>query len=354
MITFPEKLSSMVPYDPSEDEYQIKLDANESFYDMPSELREAISDAVQFTAFNRYPDPAAKLLRKLAARAFGVHMDCIVCGNGSDELLSLITNTFIPKGGKVMVVMPDFSMYQFYAEVSEFEVVCAQKDERFEITAEELIAKAKEYNPSLLVFSNPCNPGGQGFMRDQIVQICTALSDTLVVVDEAYMDFWDQSILDICTGFDNVLVLKTLSKAYGCAAIRMGFAIGNTELTAQLNKTRSPYNINSLTQAAACVVLEHMDTVSAFTAQIIANKQQLEQALEQLGAQYGHLTVVPTHTNFAVVKSDKCNEIFEALKEKSIIIRNFAKFGFLRITTGSEAENAVLLEELEAILKGGL
>ena len=122
MITLPEKLSSMVPYDPSEDEYQIKLDANESFYDMPDELREAIGDAIHFTAFNRYPDPAAKVLRKMAGRAFGVHMDCIVCGNGSDELLSLITNTFIPKGGKVMVIMPDFSMYQFYAEVSEFEV----------------------------------------------------------------------------------------------------------------------------------------------------------------------------------------------------------------------------------------
>lgn len=354
MITLPEKLSSMVPYDPSEDEYQIKLDANESFYDMPDELREAIGDAIQFTAFNRYPDPAAKVLRKMAGRAFGVHMDCIVCGNGSDELLSLITNTFIPKGGKVMVIMPDFSMYQFYAEVSEFEVAKVMKDENFAITADELIAQAKEIKPSLLMFSNPCNPGGQGFTREEIVRICTALSDTLVVVDEAYMDFWDQSILDVCTGFDNVLVLKTLSKAFGCAAIRMGFAIGNTELVGQLNKTRSPYNINTLTQSAACVVLENLDTIKARTAQIIANKQQLEQAIQTLAEQYGHMTVVPTHTNFAVVKSDKCTEIFEALKEKSIIIRNFAKFGFLRITTGSESENAVLLEELEEILKGGL
>ncbi|MGN1030820.1 MAG: pyridoxal phosphate-dependent aminotransferase, partial [Butyricicoccaceae bacterium] len=286
MITLPEKLSTMVPYDPIQDEYQIRLDANESFYDMPEELREAIADAIHFTQFNRYPDPSAKLPRKMAGRVFGIHPDCMVCGAGLDEILSLMTNTFVPRGGKVMVLAPDFSMYQFYAEVCELEVVKVQKDENFSIRADELIEQAKQHKPNMLVFSNPCNPGGQGFCREDVVRICTALQDVLVVVDEAYMDFWDQSILDICTGFDNVLVLKTLSKAYGCAAIRMGFAIGNTELVGQLNKTRSPYNINTLTQTIACLVLQDAERIRQRTAQIVANKEQLERDLQVLAERY--------------------------------------------------------------------
>ena len=275
MITLPEKLASMTPYDPCEDVYQIKLDANESYFSLPEELRDAIAASIDTIDFNRYPDPTVADVRRLAGREFRIAPGNIVVGNGSDELISLIMNTFAPRGGKVMVLSPDFSMYQFYAEVAELEVVNMLKAEK----------------PDILIFSNPCNPGGQGFDHGEAVRICMALEDTLVVVDEAYMDFWDQSILDCSTALENVLVMKTLSKAFGCAAMRCGFIIGYKDLIDQLNKTRSPYNINTMTQLAACIVLEDTSWQKEQCKQLIARKEELEAACQKLAEKYGDYRV---------------------------------------------------------------
>lgn len=354
MITLPEKLSEMTPYDPSENIYRIKLDANESFFELPLELKDEISTGIMSVDFNRYPDPAVTAVRTLAGREFGVPAQNMVVGNGSDELLMLIMNTFVSKGGKVMVAMPDFSMYQFYAEVAELNVVCALKDDELQLDYEELIARAQEEKPQVLIFSNPCNPSGQGYTHAEILKICNALTDTLVVVDEAYMDFWDQSILDCSCMFENVLVLKTLSKAFGCAAIRMGFAIGDTMLIEQLNKTRSPYNINSLSQMAAVCLLEDTTWAKEQTAEIIERKNGLESAMEELAEKYGAFRVQATHTNFVALRTEKCTRLYEALLDRGICIRCFAKYNLLRITTGDDMENSVLIEELENILQEGV
>lgn len=354
MITLPEKLSEMTPYDPSENIYRIKLDANESFFELPLELKDEISTGIMSVDFNRYPDPAVTAVRTLAGREFGVPAQNMVVGNGSDELLMLIMNTFVSKGGKVMVAMPDFSMYQFYAEVAELNVVCALKDDELQLDYEELIARAKEEKPQVLIFSNPCNPSGQGYTHAEILKICNALTDTLVVVDEAYMDFWDQSILDCSCMFENVLVLKTLSKAFGCAAIRMGFAIGDTMLIEQLNKTRSPYNINSLSQMAAVCLLEDTTWAKEQTAEIVERKNELESAMEELAEKYGVFRVQATHTNFVALRTEKCKELYEALLDRGICIRCFVKYNLLRITTGDDMENSVLVEELENILQEGV
>ena len=344
----------MTPYDPSENIYRIKLDANESFFELPLELKDEISTGIMPVDFNRYPDPGVSAVRMLAGREYGVAAQNIMVGNGSDEILSLIMNTFVPRGGKVMVALPDFSMYQFYAEVAELTVVSALKDDEFELDYQELIDRANQEKPAVLIFSNPCNPGGKGYTHAEILKICNELEDTLVVVDEAYMDFWDQSILDVSCMFENVLVLKTLSKAYGCAAIRMGFAIGDKVLIDQLNKTRSPYNINALTQMAAICLLEDTAWAKEQTAQIIERKNELEEAMRELEEKYGVFRVQPTHTTFVVLRTEKCTELFEALKERSICVRCFAKYQMLRITTGDDMENSVLVEELEDILKEGV
>lgn len=352
MITLPEKLSSMTPYEPGENRYPIRLDANESYMDLPVELKTAIADSMMMVDFNRYPDPSVEVVRHLAAREFRVAPGNIVVGNGSDELISLIMNTFVSRGGKVMVLAPDFSMYQFYAEVAELNVVIMLKDDEFALTADEVIARAKEEQPQVLIFSNPCNPGGQGFTHAEAVRICDALEDTLVVVDEAYMDFWDQSILDVSTALENVLVMKTLSKAYGCAAMRVGFVVAYADLIDQLNKTRSPYNVGSLPQTAAMILLEDTEWAHERTKAIVKSKEELEGNLQRLAERTGAFRVLPTHTNFAVVRTEKCMEIFEELKRRGILIRCFPKYNMLRITTGNDEENSMLLDELTDIVNG--
>lgn len=352
MITLPEKLSRMTPYDPCENIYQIKLDANESYFSLPEELRDTIAASMETVDFNRYPDPSVEGLRRLAGREFGVAPGNIVVGNGSDEMISLIMNTFVPRGGKVMVLAPDFSMYRFYAEVAELDVINMLKDDEFALTEEQVIERAKQEQPDVLIFSNPCNPGGQGFCHAETVRICNALENILVVVDEAYMDFWDQSILDVSTAMENVLVMKTLSKAYGCAALRIGFVIGYAELVSQLNKTRSPYNIGTLPQLAASIVLEDTSWAKEQCAAIVARKEELEKACTALAERSQVLTVLPTHTNFVVLRTSKCTEIFEELQRRGICVRCFPNYDMLRVTTGSAEENQTLLTELTDICAG--
>ena len=351
MITLPEKLSRMTPYDPCEDIYQIKLDANESYFSLPSDLRDAIAASIDAVDFNRYPDPAVTDLRRLAGREFRVAPGNIVVGNGSDELISLIMNTFAPRDGKVMVLSPDFSMYQFYAEVAELEVVNLLKDNEFMLTEQQVIERVQAEKPDIVIFSNPCNPAGQGFTHGEVIRICEALQDILVVVDEAYMDFWDQSILDVSTAMENVLVMKTLSKAYGCAALRCGFVIGYADLIEQLNKTRSPYNVGTLVQIAACIVLEDTSWAKEQCREIVARKNELEQECIKLAEETGAFTVLPSHTNFVVLRTPNCKQIFEELQKRSICVRCFPKFEMLRITTGSSIENEVLMTELADICR---
>lgn len=353
MVQLPEKLINMNPYDPAEEDFAIKLDANESFISLDSEKREKIVQKIRTLDFNRYPDPAAKKVRSLAGKLYGVPLDCIAAGNGSDELISVLVNSFCAKGGKLMVLEPDFSMYKFYAGLCELTVVSGSKDGEFTISADDIIKKAECEKPQMLIFSNPCNPTGRGLTKQDVMKIVTALPDILIVADEAYMEFWHESVLDVCADYDNLLVLKTMSKAFGMAAVRLGFAIGNRFLIEQVNKARSPYNVNALTQAAAEIILEDSDALKKQAQKIIDSKNALESEFKKLAETYDAISVLPSVTNFVVVKTEFCDEIFKCLAEKDILVRLFSKYRFLRITCGSEQENAVLLNAFEVILREG-
>lgn len=354
MIVLPEKLVNMSPYDPAVDQYRVKLDANESYMSLPRSIKEKIAEAILNLDFNRYPDPAATKTRMLAAHLYGVEPECVAAGNGSDELISVLVNSFCAKGGKLMVLEPDFSMYRFYAELCELCVVNSKKDDAFLITPDDIIESAKREKPQILIFSNPCNPGGRGFVREEVLRIVKELPDILIIADEAYMDFWNESVLADCTSFDNLLVLKTMSKAFAMAAMRLGFAIGNANLIEQINKARSPYNVNALTQAAAEIALNDTSWARQQAAEIVERKRELERKVGKLCEIYDEISVLPSYTNFVVIKTNYASEIYKRLLAKSICVRCFAKYSFLRITTGNEHENELFLTELEAILKEGL
>lgn len=346
-MTIPEKVKRIQAYDPTEDKYPVKLDANESCFALPEEIRRKIAHAAFSLPYNRYPDPAVTRVRKLAAGIFHVKPENIVAGNGSDELISILVSAFIPHGGKLMVMEPDFSMYRFYAELCEVSVITTMKSPDFSITADEIIGRAQAEKPDILIFSNPCNPAGQGLCRGEVMRVINSLPETLVVVDEAYMEFWTESILPQGIEESNVIVLKTMSKAYAMAGIRLGFAIGGAGLIAQLQKVRSPFNINALTQAAAEAALADISWVNEFTQSQLANKKELEEGLQSLAKTYKSLSVLPTCTNFSILRFHDCNTVYQRLLARGICVRNFAPLGFLRITAGSREENGLLLTALD-------
>lgn len=341
-----EKLSGLTPYEVDTRTYAVKLDANESFIPLPDDICREVQDAVSRVNFNRYPDPRADKLCKAFANYYGIDPETVTAGNGSDELLYIISTCFTMAGDTIVTTDPDFSMYRFYGYLAECRSVVYNKSE-LEIDADSLIALCRKSDAKLLFFSNPCNPGGRGLCRADVLKIIREV-DALVVVDEAYMDFWDQSVIDVAAEFENVILLRTLSKAVGAAAVRLGFAVANPTLSNALRAAKSPYNVNALSAAAGEVLLAHADYLKACKARIIASRDRLYAAFLPVCEVRGWRMKRP-FTNFLLIETPEASEIYEFLKQKGILVRCFG--GSLRITTGSEAENAALLAAVQVYIK---
>ena len=342
-----QKIRDLKPYDPIQGTYRIRLDANESYFNLPESFWNEIDARIHATAFNRYPDPMAREVCAGFASYYGVNPDLVTAWNGSDESISVIMTSFLMRGDKVITLSEDFSMYRFYAFLAEAELVEVQKREDLTIDVENLIRTAKETRASMIIFSNPCNPTSLGLKREEVLHLIQSV-DALVVLDEAYMDFWDQSLLDRVNEFDNLLILRTCSKALGMAGVRLGFSVGNKTLTNAMRAVKSPYNSNVLTQEIGTVIYQHPEMMRQRTEELIASRsvllQQLRAALQSCGAD---CTVYESRTNFVYIKTAQAKAVYEYLLENSIAIRYF-KTGYLRITAGTPEENQAVVSAIQA------
>lgn len=341
----PEKLINLVPYEPISGEYEVRLDANESFISVNEDMRAEICRVIETADFNRYPDPLCMDLRKIFANLNGVSYENIAVGNGSDELISILMNSFLEKGDKVITLSPDFSMYGFYCSGAECDNIVLKKDEDFNIDVDSIIACADENNARMIIFSNPCNPTSCGISAEEVRRLIKSVS-ALVVVDEAYMDFWNESVLSEINDYDNLIVLKTCSKAIGLASIRLGFAVANPTLTRAINAAKSPYNVNSLTQEIGKIILSNREYIEKSRAEILEGKEQLYSQLCKFSSD--DFKVFESKTNFVYIKTSRAKEIFEKLKVCSIVVRCFGNG--LRITAGTKQENDRLISCLSKII----
>lgn len=343
-----EKLARLKPYDPDTATGGIHLDANESFVPLPDSLRAEISKRVAAVAFNRYPDPLGTAVCEAFGAYYGVDARYVTPGNGSDELITLLFNVLLSKGDRALLVTPDFSMYPLYCTLAEIEPVMLPKDAALQFDVDGLIALAREKNVRMVLFSNPCNPTSQGIPAADVLKIVDAL-DCLVVVDEAYMDFWDETIVREAAKHENCIVLKTLSKV-GLAGIRLGFAVANDRLTAYLRAAKSPYNVNALTQIAGEIVLAEKQSLQVAVAQIRASRDVLYNALLPLAQD--SLRVFPARANFVTVQTAQADAMHEALLAQGISVRCIGG-NLLRITAGSLEENKAFLQAFHTSLKEG-
>ena len=337
-----KKMMGKVPYEPIQGSYKVRLDANESPFPIPQNIIEKFTSWLSDNTLDRYPDPSCVALRAAFAKRYGVDASHVVAGNGSDELISVIMTSLLDSGDSLVVATPEFSMYAFYAGLSENTVYFTQKDENYNLDT--LLAFVKEKGARAVVFSNPCNPTGQGFDRASVlsfVENCPALC----IVDEAYMDFWDQSILDVCDKYENLIVLRTLSKAFGAAGLRLGFAVGHKSLIDALNVARSPYNVNSLSQELGRLVLESDIDNGEFLA---SQAQKLSVKLSEL---LPDAKIYPTCANFVYLEHKDSQKIYKGLLERSVAVRYFSP-DRLRITASTDEELLVLYSAIFDIMKG--
>ena len=362
--TLCKKVRTLVPYQPIEGEFPIRLDANESCFDLnceksfPPEARplrkqtmERVRENLNAVAYNRYPDPFCTGLREAFSARFHVPVQQVTAGNGSDELISLICGCLLEKGARVVTAEPDFSMYRFYGSLFELENHPWPKAPDLSIDPAALAAFAKEKQAGALIFSNPCNPTSLTLPRQEVQRTLQALPDTLVVVDEAYMEFSpDESMLGLVGEYDNLIVLKTCSKALGLAGIRLGFAVSGEPVTRALQAVKSPYNVNALSQAVGKAVLESSQLCDFCTRALIDSRRFLQKGLEDLLLKKTQIERVwPSQTNFIFVKTPAADSICRQLQNEGIAVRKMG--GYLRLTAGSEQENKALLQALWKVVR---
>ncbi len=348
MFQLNEKVKNLTPYEPISGTYEIRLDANESFLTVPENIENEMVEALRNSALNRYPDPNATKLVKGFADYFKVDADCVTAGNGSDEIISVIINAFLQKGDKILTLEPDFSMYRFYAEIAECESVKYQKNDNLDVNMDDVIALANRENVRIVIFSNPCNPTSRIITKDDVRKLINN-TDALVVLDEAYMDFAeDESLLGEFQNYDNLIILKTCSKALGCAALRLGFAVANKTLTNVIRAVKSPYNVNSVSQALGEVLFSHPDYIDECIETVVNSRKELYSAILEIESDKIE-KIYETHTNFVFLKVKNAKEVFEKMKENSIIIRNMGDY--LRITAGTKCENEKMLVTFKKVLE---
>jgi len=343
------KINKFEPYSLNSDinlnDINIRLDANESFSNLPDYITEEILKNLKNLDFNRYPDPFASDLIKKYSEYIGVNAKNIAAGNGSDELLNIIINGFLSKGDKILTFTPDFSMYAFYADIIEADVIRVQKrgEDNFAINFDEIAERINRENIKLVVFSNPCNPTGQLESKEILKKFIKSINIP-VILDEVYIDFTDktQSFLYDFNEYPNLIIMKSLSKSIGLAAIRVGFAISNENFINMIKTIKSPFNVNAVSQKIAETVLYYPEYLAERLAEIKENKKNLQDKIKNKFK----FKVYDTHTNFVLTESERSGEIFEYLLANKILVRNIGG-KYLRITSGSREENEELVKCLE-------
>ncbi|MEE3427641.1 MAG: histidinol-phosphate transaminase [Ruminococcus sp.] len=340
--TLNDKIKNLIPYEPISGEYSIRLDANECTLNYNAEFMKTVDDVIHNLDFNRYPDPLCIELRKSFADFYGINYKNVTVGNGSDELIFLIESAFMKKGEKLLVTNPDFSMYEFYSSITENLCVKFNKNEDLNIDVDKLISTVNSENIGVLIFSNPCNPTGQGITKAEAEKLIKSVN-CLVVLDEAYMDFWgeENSLIKDVNNYDNLIVFRTASKALGSAALRLGFAVANETVTRAISAVKSPYNVNSISQAIGSKLYKNKEFLNNRIKTIVENTKKLYNELVRLSKLTDDFYVYKTKTNFVFVKTSFSKELWEFLKSKSIAIRCMGDY--VRITSGTDEEiNAVI------------
>ncbi|MCY6371632.1 histidinol-phosphate transaminase [Clostridium ganghwense] len=342
---FREDIKDFIPYEVGEQNYKVRLDANESFIGFSEELKNKICLAVRNIDFNRYPDPDSKKLCSFYSDYCGVSKEYMMAGNGSDELIQIIVNAFLNKDDKIAVINPDFTMYKVYTEVRGGKVITLSSNENFNLDVDSIIEKVNNKKPKILILSNPNNPTGAVIPKKDILKIVEKCK-CIVVIDEAYVDFYGKTVIDQISNYENLIVLRTCSKALGSAALRLGFLITNKLLLKEIKKVKPPFNVNSVSQTIGEVILKNKKYIKECINRIIQERDYLYEVLSKIDG----LKVYPTEANFVLFESENAEEINRYLLEKGIKIRKFKDGRLkncLRITAGTREENRVVIKEIE-------
>jgi len=349
------EIQAMQAYHVSDATGLVKLDVMESPYRLPEGLAAEVGQLVSKVAMNRYPVPTTSELRGLIRKVMQVPAGCdVLLGNGSDECIQYITAAIAREGAVVMAPAPSFAMFSMHALFFRLRFVGVPLRNDFSFDAEAFLAAMAKERPSLIWLAYPNNPTGNAFPVADIERIIRA-APGLVVLDEAYQPFAATTFMPRLAEFENMVVMRTVSKI-GMAGLRLGYVCGRPEWIDAFNKTRSPFNINVLTEAVAIKLLQNKQVLDAQAAKVLEERERVRPELERLSG----LTVFPSAANFVLVRvaggKGAGTRVFERVKAQGVLVKDFSGGqplleNCLRITIGTPEENRILLAAFREALK---
>ena len=336
-----ENIKNLVPYSSARDEFKgeasVFLDANENSFGSPLPQN-----------YNRYPDPLQMKIKERLSQIKGVPPRNIFLGNGSDEAIDILFRAFCRPGiDNVITVPPTYGMYEVSARINDVEIKKVNLNQSFQLNMDG-IAEAIDENTKIIFICSPNNPTGNSIDRDDI-QTLLANFKGLVVVDEAYINYSRQkTFIQELTEYSNLVVLQTLSKAWGLAGLRVGMAFASEEIIEVFNKVKPPYNINQASQELALAALNEIEQINAWIKQTVDERERLAVSLASLDFVK---KIYPSDANFLLVETNDPVYIYQSLVNNGIIVRNRSKVelceGCLRITVGTPDENEILIKCLK-------
>jgi histidinol-phosphate aminotransferase len=342
------EILALKAYHVAEADGMVKLDAMENPYSLPEALRRELAEVLARVELNRYPEPTGRKLRELLARKMHLPQGMeLLLGNGSDDLIQIVTLALARPGAAMMFPAPTFVMYGMNATLTGMRAVAVPLREDFSFDADAFVARMKTERPALVYLAYPNNPTGVLYPEEDVLKVIRA-AEGVVVLDEAYHVFAGKTFMPRLAEFPNLVIIRTVSKL-GLAGIRLGYLAARPEWVGQFNKVRQAYNVNVLTQAAALFALERLEVLEAQAALIRRERDSLGKSLSNIKG----VTVFPSQANFFLLRVPEADGAFERLKRQGVLVRNLhpGLANCLRVTVGTPDENRILLTALREALQ---
>lgn len=350
-ISARENIQNLRAYETPQIKARIKLNSNESPWPLPDKIIEDIERAVAVVEFNRYPDASSRILREEVSRWLRVGLDNVLVGSGSNEMIQCIFLAFGGMGRTLMTFVPTYSMASKIAAITDTEEISVPLKENFSPDIRKIVEQLEQVTPNIIYVCNPNNPTGTLFPRSFIMKLLE-MTETLVVVDEAYGEFCSTSVIDLINRHANLAVVKTFSKVFRLAGARVGILVASEPIIKEVQKVKLPYNLNALSQTIATIVLRNKVLLWPAIKEIVEEREKVIEELEKIEG----VVAVPSQTNFILFKTPfEGNTIYEELLRRDVLVRNFSNYpylkGYLRVTIGTKEENQKFLAALTDVLE---
>ncbi len=344
------ELEALTPYEAKDVRAEVMLASNENPANVPGELLQKLSERAMHIPYNRYPDPLAGRLRELIAEANGLEPDNVLVGNGGDELIFDLLLAWGGPGRKLIDLPPTFAMYGIDAGMTGTEVIELPRRADFSIDGDAVLERLKPGDVDIVMIANPNNPTGTLASEPLLIDVLNS-TDALVLVDEAYFEFSRHTMRPHMSRHQNLVILRTFSKAFSLAGLRAGYLLAHEDVICELTKVRQPYSVNRFTQLAAELVFRERPVFEAGISQLLRHRDMLVHGLSALR----EVTVYPSEANFVLFKVAGASMVWrDLLREHSVLVRDFSRApgleDCLRVSVGTEEEIGRFLAGMDEIL----